>query len=49
MGKELELESNDLIATRMEEKCLKNMSFKHKLQYMKLEMKLDVKELNSKN
>jgi hypothetical protein len=31
MEYELELESNALIAQKMEEKCLKNMSFKHKV------------------
>ncbi len=49
MEEELELESNALTAQRMEEECLRNMSFKHKVQYKKLEMKLDVKELSSKN
>ncbi len=49
MEEQLELESNALITQRMEEKCLRNMSFKHEVQYKKLEMKLDAKELSSKN
>ncbi len=31
MEEELELESNALITQRMEEKCLRNMSFKHEV------------------
>jgi hypothetical protein len=32
----------------MEEKCLRNMNFKHEAQYKKLEVELDVKEVELK-
>jgi hypothetical protein len=46
---ELKLESNALIHQRMQEKCFKSISIKHKAQYKKLIMELDLQELELKD
>lgn len=46
---ELKLESNTLIHQRMQEKYFKNMSIKHKAQYKKIKVELNLKEIELKD
>jgi hypothetical protein len=41
----LKLESDALIHHRMQEKCFRNMNIKHEVQYKKMWMELDSKEI----